>query len=442
MNILNNILETANDKVAFISKNEKVSYADIKNIFNKNKKNIENLKEFCVVINARDNLEFAKLISILDGNVKRVLFLPKDINPNLHDEYYKKANVNFEVFLENDVLKQVLINNENSSLKDIVQTQWIIPTSGTTKSPKLVAHTFKSLTKTTKTNNQKSLNSIWGLTFDIYRFSGIQVFLQSILSGSTLIIPETDSSIKEIIELFAKNSCNIISATASFWRKVLMTKESKSLNIKRATLGGEIIDQNIILALKNKFKDIKITHIYASTEVGVGFAVNDELAGFPYSYIKNGVNNLELKIDDNSLLFIKPKAKEQEYLETASMYDKNDFINTGDIVRVENNRVYFLGRVSGSINVGGNKVLPEEVENTLLSSNLVSSAFVYAKSSSIVGSLVCADVVALNNKINKAELKKQILDYCKKHLEKFKIPTILKIVDDLQINQNGKLKRN
>ncbi len=440
MNILNNILETANDKVAFISKDEKVSYEDIKNIFNK--KSIENLKEFCVAINARDNLEFAKLISILDGNVKRILFLPKDINPNLHDEYYKKANVNYEVFLENDELKQVLINNENASLKGIVQTQWIIPTSGTTKSPKLVAHTFNSLTKTTKIENKKGSSPIWGLTFDIYRFSGIQVFLQSILSGSTLIISEPNSSIKETIELFAKNSCDIISATPSFWRKVLMTKESNSLNIKRATLGGEIVDQNIILALKNKFKNIKITHIYASTEVGVGFAVNDELAGFPYSYIENGVNNLELKIDDNSLLCIKLKAKAQEYLETASMYGKNDFINTGDIVRVEDDRVYFLGRDSGSINVGGNKVLPEEVENTLLSSNLISSAFVYAKSSSIVGSLVCADVVALNNNIDKVELKKQILDYCKQNLEKFKIPTILKIVDDLQINQNGKLKRN
>ncbi|MDN3683971.1 hypothetical protein QW180_08500 [Vibrio sinaloensis] len=37
------------------------------------------------------------------------------------------------------------------------------------------------------------------------------------------------------------------------------------------------------------------------------------------------------------------------------------FINTGDMVKLDNDRVlFFLGRESGSINVGGNKVMPEK----------------------------------------------------------------------------------
>lgn len=123
------------------------------------------------------------------------------------------------------------------------------------------------------------------------------------------------------------------------------------------------------------------------------------------------------------------------------MYDNNGFINTGDLVKVENNRVLFLGRESGSINVGGNKVQPEEVEAKLLSSNLISSAYVYAKKNPMVGSLVCADVIPLNKEIDKNELKKQILSYCRDNLDSFKIPAILKIVDDLEITQSGKIKR-
>lgn len=443
MHLLKYLETIPKTRVAFITKNEKVLYADIQNIFTKNQTLIETLKDSSLAINARSRLEFAKLVSILDGNVKRIVFLPEDINPNLLEKYYQEANVNYEIYLENNVLKLNLINQDiNPILKNIQKTQWIIPTSGTTNEPKLIVHTLNSLSKTAKKNIEMGCDYIWGLTFDIYRFSGIQVFLQSILSGSSLIISESKYSMTETINLFVENSCNIISATPSFWRKVLMAKESNNLKIKRATLGGEIADSSILKALKNKFKDIKITHIYASTEVGVGFAVTDGLAGFPYSYIEKGLENLQMKIDEASLLWINPKNKEQEYLVNNSMYHHDGFINTGDLVKIENDRVFFLGRASGSINVGGNKVQPEEVEAKLLASNLIANAFVYSKKNPIMGSLVCADVVAIKQNQDKNELKKQLLAYCRETLESFKIPAILKIVDDLEMTQSGKIKRN
>lgn len=443
MNILEYIENIPHERVAFITKDEKVLYSDIKKIFITNKPVIETLQNTCVAINARSRFEFAKLLSILDGKVKRIVFLPEDLDKNLVDKYYKESTVNYEVYLENNLLQLNTIGkNTNKILESITNTQWVIPTSGTTNNPKLVAHTLASLSKTAKKNIEQGYNYTWGLTFDIYRFSGIQVFLQALFGGSSIIIPESNDSMNDIIDLFVKNSCNILSATPSFWRKILMTKESKALNIKRATLGGEIADQSILKALKNTFNDIKITHIYASTEVGVGFAVTDGLAGFPYSYVEHGLDNIQIKIDEASLLWINPKNKEQDYIANNSIYDNDGFINTGDLVKIENNRVFFLGRASGSINVGGNKVQPEEVEAKLLASNLLSNAFVYSKKNPIMGSLVCADVVAIDKNQNKNELKKQLLSYCRENLENFKIPAILKIVDDLEITQSGKIKRN
>lgn len=442
MKILEYISNIPSDRVVFISENEIFLYSDIVRLFIKNKEIINTLNESSIVINSRSKLEFCKLLSILDGNVKRILFLPEDIDKNLLEKYYKESNVNFEVYLDNNLLKINIIDEcINESLKNIKNTQWIIPTSGTTNIPKLIAHTFESLSKTTKRNIDLGQKYIWGLTFDIYRFSGIQVFLQVIFSGSSIIIPNSFHSMDEIIKLFVKNSCNILSATPSFWRKILMTNESDKLNIKSATLGGEISDQSILTALRNKFKNIKITHIYASTELGVGFSVNDELEGFPYSYIEEGVGNIKMRIDENSLLWINPGKTEQEYISKDSMYEKDGFINTGDLVKFENNRVFFLGRESGSINVGGNKVLPEEVESKLLASELISSAIVYSKKSPIIGSLVCADVVAKDKNQDENKLKTEIMNYCRKNLENFKIPAILKIVDNLEITHSGKIKR-
>lgn len=428
------------DRECLITENEKITYGDLHKIIEKNKAIVNNLNSLNVVINSRTRFEFAKLLFLLDGEVKSILFLPQDIEEKLHDRYFKEADIDYEVFLENDTLKYKAINKKVTK-KDFKETKWIIPTSGTTNIPKLVAHTFSSLTRTSKSNIEKGRNYRWGLVFDIYRFSGIQVYLQAMLSGSSLIISENDMSITDVIELFIKNNCNILSGTASFWRKILMSSNSDKLNFKVITLGGEIADESVLRALKNKFLDSKIIHIYASTEAGVGFSVHDSLAGFPLEYLENGFGDILFKISENNTLMIKNKEQVQQYIGETKLYENDGYIDTGDIIEIKNNRVYFLGRDSGSINVGGNKVQPEEVEHVLLDSGLLNAAFVYPKKSPMMGNLVCADVV-LKDKLDDIKvIKAELIKYCRKNLENFKVPALIKFVDELEITQSGKLKR-
>jgi acyl-CoA synthetase (AMP-forming)/AMP-acid ligase II len=261
------------------------------------------------------------------------------------------------------------------------------------------------------------------------------------LAGSTLIITESSQSMSEILNTLSVNGCNALSATSSFWRKVLMSQESDKLELERITLGGEIADENILQALKKRFSNAKISHIYASTEVGVGFSVTDGHEGFPKAYLDDGINGLKMKVSDDGLLYIAPKMKNQSYISKENMYDKEGYINTGDLVEIKGDRVYFLGRDSGAINVGGNKVQPEEVEKTIMDSGIVSASYVYAMKNPMMGSLVCADVVLNDFNIDSKEAKKDILLYCRKHLEGFKVPAIIKFVRELKTTQSGKLKR-
>ena len=424
---------------ALIDRDSVYTYRNLYDIKDKNTEAIQFLSGQNVVINGRSRIEFAILLFLLDGNARSILFLPTDIDNSLHQRYYDEANINFEVYLHDGILKYNVVNSVKCK-ENTLSTQWIIPTSGTTNIPKLVSHTFESLTRTAKINIEKGENFRWGLVFDIYRFSGIQVFLQSLLSGSTLIMTDPSQSMSDMLTLLAKNHTNALSATPSFWRKVLMTKESDMLNFERITLGGEIADNNILQALKQKYPKAKIVHIYASTEVGVGFSVSDGKEGFPVSYLNGELDSIEMKIDDNGLLWISPPDKNQKYLSDAPMYDTEGYINTGDLVKVSNDRVLFLGRESGAINVGGNKVQPEEVETVLMNSGLISAAYVFAMKNPMMGSLVCADVV-LKDEIDKKEAKKILLSYCREHLEGFKVPAIVKFVNTIETTQSGKLKR-
>ncbi len=429
-------------RLALLNEMHSYTYSDIRAIKQSNIKTVEKLQGSTVVINGRERLEFALLLSILDSFVEKILFLPQDIDADLHGEFYKKANVNFEVFLDSNILKyREIKSHEGGKTKTEYSTEWIIPTSGTTNIPKLVSHSFVSLTKSTKQNISIGEDFNWGLVFDIYRFSGIQVLLQSMVSGSTLIITDPSQTMSQMLTLLSHKQCNALSATPSFWRKVLMTKESSDLELKRITLGGEISDQNILHALKQKYPMAKLSHIYASTEVGVGFSVTDGKEGFPKEYLNGTLDGIKMKICENNLLWISPSEKGQKYLSTEKMYDDKGYINTGDIVQLTEDRIFFLGRDSGAINVGGNKVQPEEVETKLLSTGLLNAAYVYAIKNPMMGSLVCADVVLKDHNIDHKSAKKQIIDFCRDHLEGFKVPAIIKFVDELTTTQSGKLKR-
>ena len=430
------------ERIALTSLNTEYTYEKILSLISANTEAIENLRGHSLVINGRGRMEFALLLSLLDGKASSILFLPSDIDSSLHDQFYKEASVAYEVFFENDVLHYTPVSkNMHLHTNVMQQTQWIVPTSGTTSTPKLVSHTFNSLTRTAKQNITLGEQYRWGLVFDIYRFSGIQVFLQSLLGGSTLIITEANQTMSEILDILIQRKCNALSATPSFWRKVLMSQNANMLKLERITLGGEIADENTLQALRNKYPTAKISHIYASTEVGVGFSVTDGHEGFPASFLDGELPNIKMKIDDSGLLWISPPNHEQNYISDIPMYDEEGYINTGDKVILKNDRVYFLGRESGAINVGGNKVQPEEVELKLLASDIVAAAYVYPVKNAMMGSLVGADVVLSDKTIDKKEAKKVLLKHCRESMEGYKVPAILKFMDEVQTTQSGKLKR-
>ncbi len=78
--------------------------------------------------------------------------------------------------------------------------------------------------------------------------------------------------------------------------------------------------------------------------------------------------------------------------------------------------------------MGGEKVLPAEVESVLLEMNEFSDVMVYGEQNQITGQIVVADVV-LKKEMDRREAKKIIRKFCKNRLEHYKIPTKVVIVE-------------
>jgi acyl-coenzyme A synthetase/AMP-(fatty) acid ligase len=327
-----------------------------------------------------------------------------------------------------------------------MQTHWVLKTSGTTGNPRLVAHTLESLTSTTKLDMQAGAGMRWGLVYDPARFAGLQLVLQALLGGSVLVVPPQESLASQLA-FMATHGVNALSATPTLWRKMLMTTGAERLRLKQATLGGEIADQSILDAIHHCFPSTRVVHIYASTEAGVAFSVKDGQAGFPRRYLEPGhLEGIELRVRDDGGLLIKKAAAARLIWDGESQVASVDgFVDSGDTVQVAGERVSFLGRSSGSINVGGRKVMPETIEAVLLRHPSVSAAKVYAKRSSVVGNLVAADVCLRSDTVVQmaaADLRAALQMSCRRHLANWEVPAVIRFVDDIAVTTTGKVCRN
>jgi acyl-CoA synthetase (AMP-forming)/AMP-acid ligase II len=388
-----------------------------------------------VALRLSDSNSLARAIVALDGCAASFLLLA----PGTGEESASELLARFrpDIVLTDADLESLAVRSTGD-----VATSWVIPTSGTTGTPKLVAHTLRSLTRTVKNNPEIGRQFRWGQLYDLARFAGLQVFLNSVLSGSVLVFTRSDDPLGERVAHLARHGCNAVSATPTLWRKILMTPESRALEPRQITLGGEIVDQPILNALRAQYPKARISHIYASTEAGAAFTVNDGLAGFPRQLLSAPPAGLELKVDAEGFLLIRPELREQSYLAgEARLFDETGFVNTGDLVKMTEERVFFLGRANGTINVGGNKVPPEEVESVLHTIPGVRVARVYGKQSSITGTLVAADIQVESGVTELGALRRAIAAHCAQSLPGYKVPAMIRFVSEVQTNGTGKVVR-
>ena len=66
---------------------------------------------------------------------------------------------------------------------------------------------------------------------------------------------------------------------------------------------------------------------------------------------------------------------------------------TGDLVRLEGDRIFFLGRSAETVNVGGVKVQPLEVENIVNAVPGVELARVFGRDNPIMGQIVAVEMM-------------------------------------------------
>jgi acyl-coenzyme A synthetase/AMP-(fatty) acid ligase len=324
------------------------------------------------------------------------------------------------------------------------QTEWVLLTSGTAGVPKMVAHTLASLTAPIGAGRRLDGAVVWGTFYDIRRYGGLQIFLRAVVGGASLILSSAGEPVAEHLRRLARYGVTHLSGTPSHWRRALMSPEIRTIAPRYVRLSGEIADQAVLDSLRAMFPEAGVGHAYASTEAGVAFEVDDGLAGFPAAFLEQDRDGVAMKVADGSLRIRSSRTASRYLGAQPALQDRDGFVDTGDMVERQGDRYMFAGRRGGIINVGGQKVHPEEIEAVINRHPQVRMSLVRPKRSPVTGAVVIADVVLRAGGEcvgDETQLKHDILDLCRRTLPRHKVPAAISIVPALDVATTGKLAR-
>lgn len=312
----------------------------------------------------------------------------------------------------------------------------VLFTSGTSGKPKAALHRWETLLG--RVHQSPSLaSSRWLLAYPFTAFAGLQVVLTALANGATLVLAEGDPGAR--LGVAGAEGATHISATPTFFRLALATASEgmAAFAPQQLTLGGEVVDQPVLDALRARFPAARITHIYASTEMGTCFSVHDGRAGFPAAWLDSDATPVRLRVEDGELMIKSPFAM-RGYVGQAA--HDGGWYRTGDHVQIEGDRVFFGGRAGERINVGGRKVAPARVEEAVLAVPGVAAVRVSGRPSSLAGQLVQAHVVLVPG-VEEAPVRLAILEHTQKVLQSHEVPRTIRFVPALEQTASGKLFR-
>jgi long-chain acyl-CoA synthetase len=142
--------------------------------------------------------------------------------------------------------------------------------------------------------------------------------------------------------------------------------------------------------------------------------------------LKLKTDELAAKVVDD-VLWLKTDTAMLGYLNAPSPFDQDGWLCTGDLVEREGEWIRILGRKSDLIIVSGEKVYPQEVENTILELDFVQDVMVKGESQALTGQIVTAHV-NLRQPRDEKTVRTEVRRHCRTRLEPYKIPVKVKIV--------------
>ncbi|KGR90781.1 long-chain fatty acid--CoA ligase [Ureibacillus massiliensis 4400831 = CIP 108448 = CCUG 49529] len=290
-------------------------------------------------------------------------------------------------------------------------------------------------------------------TLPIFHVFALTVVINAPLFVGATILIALRFSPSEIFTLAKSQEATVFAGVPTMYNFLYQYPKGNAQDfstLRMAISGGAPLPHQVLHNFEEKF-NVRISEGYGLSEASPVTCFNALDAERKVGSIGKSITNVENKVVDEQgcelppnvvgeLIVRGPNVMKGYYKmpeETAKTL-RDGWLYTGDLAKKDDEGYFYIvDRKKDMINVGGFKVYPREVEEVLYQFPEVLEAAVIGKEDEDFGEVVYAFVVLKDNGI----LQEELIEYCSRHLAKYKIPKVIKILEALPKSSTGKILR-
>jgi amino acid adenylation domain-containing protein len=382
-----------------------------------------------------------------------------------------KATID-RIFLNNFYAESENYSKDNLSLPYSPESlAYIIYTSGTTGTPKGVMIENRNVVQLFFSDNNLfdfNENDTWSM-FHHYGFDfSVWEMYGALLFGGQLVIVSKHiaQSAGDFLDLLETHQVTVLNQTPSAFYNLISHEEKhglKKLSLRCLIFGGEALQPSKLSSWKKLYPEVKLINMYGITETTVHVTykeMGDEELKSEQSVIGRPIPTLNCYVLNDALqplpmgcygsLYVSGAGISRGYLNleelTSQKFKDNPYdsgykmYDSGDLVRwLPNGDLEYKGRRDMQVKIRGYRIELGEIES-----------FIYQYNEKIKQVLV--EIKPFNNEKvlaayyttdQKDEIKKEYLrEYLQKHLPEYMIPNFFIRLEEIPLNNNGKINRN
>lgn len=261
----------------------------------------------------------------------------------------------------------------------------VLFTSGSSGTPKAALHDVSRwFTKLERPG--RAQRTLAFLSFD--HIGGLNTLLYALANGGCVVCP-TDRSPSTVWQTIARHEVELLPTTPTFLRLSLLDGPLPAVpSLKLVAYGSEPMPEGTLSAARAALPEVEFLQQYGMSELGVLRSRSKEDGS---TWVRIGGPEFGVRIVDG-LLEIKAETAMLGYLNAPSPFTEDGWLQTGDEAEQDGEFFRIKGRRSETINVGGEKVHPSEVEAHLEALSGVAQAIVRGEPHPLTGGIVVAAV--------------------------------------------------
>lgn len=432
-----------NDKTAIIHEGKLISYHDLAERISKqtrliNEKGVRSSQ--LVFIIGDYSVEAIALFFALALNKNIIIPVTTELDAEIN-ERLQESKPDWIFNLRLSVVENLteLEEKDRHFLIEGIKTQsasgLLLFSSGSTGKPKAMVHNLDSLLESYLEKKTKMINFLVFLMFD--HIGGLNTLLNCLSMGATITIPENRRP-DHVCELIEKYKVNVLPASPTFLNLTLISKAFEKYDVSSllmVTYGTEPMPEALLMRLKGLLPRVKFMQTFGTSETGIAKTISKSSTS---TFLKIEDPDQEFKIV-NGELWLRSKTQILGYINHSNdCFTEDGWFKTGDLVEeTSDGFLKIIGRSKEVINVGGEKVLPTEIETVVIELPQVIDCKAKGVANAITGQMVVIDVILADGFDPKVE-KIVIRNHCRERLDAYKVPAKINFVSELAFSDRFK----